>query len=115
MAAVEQLVPESVLQSVLVRLGRLPEPAQRLANACAILGDGAHLRHAAELAGLDPETAERAADALAAAHVLEPGEPLRFTHPLIATAVHADLPAFAPRPRAPARRRHAYRRQRTRR
>ena len=93
-AAIEQLVPESVLQSVLVRLGRLPDPAQQLAKACAILADGAHLRHAAALAGLDPETAERAADALAAAHVLEPGEPLRFTHPLIATAVHADLPVF---------------------
>jgi DNA-binding CsgD family transcriptional regulator len=93
-AAVEQLVPESVLQSVLVRLGRLSEPAQRLAGACAVLADGSRLRHAAALAGLDLEAAEQAADALAAARVLEPGEPLHFTHPLIATAVHADLPAF---------------------
>jgi DNA-binding CsgD family transcriptional regulator len=93
--AVERLVPESVLQSVLVRLGRLPEPAQRLADACAVLADGSRLRHAAALAGLDPETAERAADELAAAHILELGEPLRFGHPLIATAVHSDLPAFA--------------------
>jgi DNA-binding CsgD family transcriptional regulator len=94
-AAVERLVPESVLQSVLVRLARLPDLAQRLAGACAVLGDGASLRHAASLAGLEPEVAERTADALAAAHVLDPGEPLRFAHPLIATAVHADLPAFA--------------------
>jgi DNA-binding CsgD family transcriptional regulator len=93
-AAVERLVPESVLRSVLVRLARLPEAAQRLAGACAVLGDGARLRHAASLAGLAPEVAEQTADALAAAHVLDHGEPLRFAHPLIATAVHADLPAF---------------------
>jgi DNA-binding CsgD family transcriptional regulator len=103
-ASVERLVPESVLQSVLVRLGRLPEPAQRLADACAVLGDGARLRHAAALAELDSEAAGQAADALAAAHVLEPGEPLQFAHPLIATAVHSDLPAFA---RARAHRRAA--------
>jgi DNA-binding CsgD family transcriptional regulator len=94
-AAVERLVPESVLQSVLVRLARLPDSAQALAGACAVLGDGASLRHAASLARLAPEVAEQAADALAGAHVLDPGEPLRFAHPLIATAVHADLPAFA--------------------
>jgi DNA-binding CsgD family transcriptional regulator len=94
-AAVERLVPESVVQSVLVRLGRLTAPAQRLAEACAVLGDGSGLRHAATLAGLEPEAAERAADELAAAHVLAPGEPLRFAHPLIAAAIYSDLPAFA--------------------
>lgn len=94
-AAVERLVPESVLHSVLVRLARLPDVAQRLAGACAVLGDGATLRHAARLAEVDPEVAEETADALAAAHVFDPGEPLRFAHPLIATAVYADLPAFA--------------------
>jgi DNA-binding CsgD family transcriptional regulator len=94
-AAVERLVPESVVQSVLVRLGRLSAPEQRLADACAVLGDGSGLRHAAALAGLEPEVAERAADALAAAHVLDPGEPLRFAHPLIAAAIYTDLPAFA--------------------
>jgi DNA-binding CsgD family transcriptional regulator len=94
-AAVERLVPESVVQSVLVRLGRLPASAQRLADACAVLGDGSRLRHAAALAGLESEVAEHAADALAAAHVLDPGEPLRFTHPLIAAAIYSDLPAFA--------------------
>jgi hypothetical protein len=36
-----------------------------------------------------------AADRLVHPHIIEGGEPLRFTHPLIATAVHADLPAFA--------------------
>jgi DNA-binding CsgD family transcriptional regulator len=94
-AAVERLVPESVVQSVLVRLGRLSPPAQRLADACAVLGDGSRLRYAAALAELESEVAERAADALATAHVLDPGEPLRFAHPLIAAAIYSDLPAFA--------------------
>jgi DNA-binding NarL/FixJ family response regulator len=101
---VESLVPDSVLHSVLVRLARLGEPAEQLAGAVAVLGDRASLRQARLLAGLDAETAETAADALAEAHILEPGEPLRFAHPLIATAVQADIPAFA---RARAHRRAA--------
>jgi DNA-binding CsgD family transcriptional regulator len=92
---VVRLVPESVLRSVLVRLTRLGEHGQRLAGAIAVLGDGAALRHAGVLAELDSEAADRAADALARAHILDSGEPLRFTHPLIATAVHSDLPSFA--------------------
>jgi hypothetical protein len=39
--------------------------------------------------------AEKAADALAGARILAPGEPLSFTHPLIAASVVADIPAFA--------------------
>jgi DNA-binding CsgD family transcriptional regulator len=101
---VERLLPTTVLQSVLIRLARLGDDCQRLARALAVLGDRATLRHAAALAELDPQAAEEAADALARAHVLDPGEPLRFTHALIATAVDADLPAFA---RARAHRRAA--------
>lgn len=92
---VERLVPDTVLRSVLVRLGRLHADAHALAGAVAVLGDGAALVHAASLAELDAAAAADAADALAAAHLLAPGEPLRFTHPLIATAVHADLAPFA--------------------
>jgi DNA-binding CsgD family transcriptional regulator len=90
----EQLVPASVLHSLLMRLGRLGEDAQRVAEAVAILGD-TPLRRVAALAGIDALDAGRAADALAGATILAPGEPLRFAHPLIATAVRADLPAFA--------------------
>ena len=103
-ARVRSLVPDSVLHSVLVRLARLGEHAERLAGAVAVLGDRTTLRQARLLAGLDAEPAERAADALAGAHILDPGEPLRFTHPLIATSVHADISAFA---RARAHRRAA--------
>ena len=92
---VEGLVPASVLEAVLTRLRRLGEPARRIAAAAAVLGDGAVLHRVARLAQVEPATAEQAADALAAGHVLEPGEPLRFAHPLIARAVYADLPSFA--------------------
>lgn len=94
-AEVARLMPESVLRSVLLRLGRVPGEGPALAAAAAILSDGAPLARAAELAGLDEETAEQAADALARAHILEPGEPLRFTHPLIGAAIRDDQPALA--------------------
>jgi len=68
---VEALVPESVMRSVLVRLGRLADPAPALAAAAAVLGEGAPLRQAASLAGLDDGSAETAADTLAAAHILQ--------------------------------------------
>ena len=89
------LVPDSVLRSVLVRLARLGEPAERLAKAAAILGDGAPMRRARLLAGLDAEPAEMAADALASAHIMAPGDPLCFSHPLIAASVYAEIPEFA--------------------
>jgi DNA-binding CsgD family transcriptional regulator len=92
---VEELVPASVLHSLLSRLGRLGAGPQRIAEAVAVLGDRALLRHAAVLADLDPRAAEEAADALWKAGMLAPGEPLRFAHPLIATAVRSDLAAFA--------------------
>ena len=92
---VRSLLPESVARSVLLRLARLDEPAPALAAAAAVLGDGAELRHAALLARMDMTDAERAADTLAAAHVLQPGDPLAFTHSLIAAAVRSDMPAHA--------------------
>jgi DNA-binding CsgD family transcriptional regulator len=94
-AAVERLVPASVARAVLVRLARLPPSAQKLAVAVAILGAPVSLAGAAALAGMPVDAAEQAADSLALAHVLTAGEPLSFTHPLIGTAVYADIPAFA--------------------
>ncbi len=90
--AVAELAPESVLRSVLDRLARLPFAASALARALAVLGDGAQLRHAAALAELDVEEAASAADRLASVEILAPGEPLAFLHPLLRSAVYADLP-----------------------
>jgi predicted ATPase len=94
-ADVARLAPESVIRSVLMRMAGLPHQAPALAAAVAVLGDGASLRHSAVLADLDRQSAERAADTLAAAHILAPGEPLTFMHPLLGAAIHADLPALA--------------------
>jgi DNA-binding CsgD family transcriptional regulator len=94
-AEITELMPGSVLHSVLLRMAQVPGAGVALAAAAAILGDAAPLALAAELAGLDEETAEQAADALAHARILVPGEPLSFTHPLIGAAIRDDLPALA--------------------
>lgn len=94
-AEIAGLVPESVLHSVLLRLARVPGAGSSLATSVAILGDAVPLGRAATLAGLDEETAEQAADALAKARILAPGEPLSFTHPLIGAAIRDDMPALA--------------------
>ncbi|MDP8943007.1 MAG: AAA family ATPase [Actinomycetota bacterium] len=88
------LRPSGIAHSVLFRLGRLPPAAARLARTVAILGDGARLADAAELAGLDLETARGAADELADASILRAEETLSFIHPIVRAAVHADLPAL---------------------
>jgi DNA-binding CsgD family transcriptional regulator len=90
---VSELAPDAVLRAVLARLARLPEAAWSLARAVAVLGDGAELRHAAALAELDLPTAATAADALAAGEIFAPGEPLAFLHPLLRSAVYAEVPA----------------------
>ena len=90
--AVAQVAPPSVARSVARRLGRLPDPAGRLARATAILGSGARHRTAARLAGLDADAAQRAAGALAGAGILDAAT-LEFVHPLVRAAVLGDLAA----------------------
>lgn len=59
-------------RALAVRLSQLPPAAARLAEAVAILGDDADLRHGARLAGLDDENAAEAAAELVRADVLRP-------------------------------------------
>lgn len=87
------LAPRRVAQMVLVRISRLPPEAGQLARAVAILGDGAEPPLTAELAGLDPGAGREAADSLRRAAILDPGESLRFIHPLVRNAIYADLAA----------------------
>ena len=86
------LGPRSVARAVALRVAGLGPAAGELARAAAILGDGAQLRHAAALAGVDLADAAAAADELASIGVFEPGTPLRFVHPIVRTAVHDDIP-----------------------
>lgn len=93
-ARVRGMVPPGVLRSVLVRVGRMGEEALALARAVAVLGDGASLRLAAALAGLELSAAARAADRLAQAKILAGGEPLGFAHPMIASTLASDMGRF---------------------
>jgi DNA-binding CsgD family transcriptional regulator len=58
-----------------------------------VLGDDAQLRHVAALTGRAPDRVAAAADALAASDILRPVDAgaLRFAHPLLASAVYADV------------------------
>lgn len=98
--AVARAVPRSVAAAALVRITRLGDAALALAQAVAVLGDGAPLDLAARLAAHtagEHTTAEAAAtaDRLAGIGVLAPGLPLRFAHPLLGAAVHTDIPPVA--------------------
>ena len=83
--------PRELRRAVAVRLQGLPGPAVEVARALSVLGDATASRHVAALAGLKPETVEDAADTLAAADVLRPERPLSFVHPLVRTAIEADM------------------------
>jgi len=90
---VHQLVPERVTRTVLVRLARLSPAAQAVARAVVVLGDDADVALVAALAEIDAAAATRGADELRAAAILDPEATLRFTHPLVRTALAAELPA----------------------
>ena len=89
---VREMAPSSLGRAVLLRLARLPDPARRLARSVAVLGEDCDLLQAAALAEIDPDAAAGAADALAAAGILEAGPRVGFVHPLVRNAIHADLP-----------------------
>ncbi|MGH3030344.1 MAG: ATP-binding protein [Gaiellaceae bacterium] len=86
------LAPRSVSRSVLGRVGAMGPNAVALAKAVSLLDTDAELRHVASLASLDLGAAEIAADALTSVHILAPGRPLRFLHPIMRHAVYEDLP-----------------------
>jgi DNA-binding CsgD family transcriptional regulator len=96
-AVAVDVAPGTVARLILedVRRARDPEAAQALAGAVAVLDEDALLRHAAAIAGLTGAAAAAAADALADAGVLIPGDPLRFAHPLIREAIENAMPAGA--------------------
>jgi DNA-binding NarL/FixJ family response regulator len=92
-ARLETFGSDQVARALERQLARLPDGAGALARAAAVLGTGAPLRHAAHLARLDSPAAARAADALRAAGLLDPGPRLTLAHPLIAGTLYASVPA----------------------
>ena len=87
---VERIGARTVGRSIRLRLGRLPEPAARLARVLAVL-EQSDLQQAARLAELTEAHAADAADLLASAGIVDPGRPLRFIHPIVRAALYADL------------------------
>jgi DNA-binding CsgD family transcriptional regulator len=91
---VGSLAPGGVSAVVELRLARMPDAAGPLAEAIAVLGDGARAVSAAQLAGLDTESAGAAEAALVRAGILEDRDGLCFTHPLVrATVLHRISPS----------------------
>jgi DNA-binding CsgD family transcriptional regulator len=88
---IPRLSATSVGRAVRARVRRLPHGCIELARAVSVLGDGCELWLATRLAELDEAEAARAADALAAASILEPSRPLEFVHPLVRSSVYVEL------------------------
>ena len=91
--SVGRVAPERVAVAVLLRVGHLHPQATALARAVAVLGEQARLAMCAELAGVESRTATGLANGLVDLAVLVAGEPLRFVHPVVRTAIYEDLSA----------------------
>lgn len=85
------LVPRGVANTVLLRLSRQSPAAASLARAVSVLGDGAQVGDAARLAGLAEPDLEAAMASLVFTGILEAGGTVRFTHPILRTAIYGDL------------------------
>jgi DNA-binding CsgD family transcriptional regulator len=90
-ADLRKIVPRGVANAVLLRLARQPPPATALARALSVLGDGAQVGDAGQLAGITGTELEAAMEALVFAGVVDSGATVRFTHPILRTAIHEDL------------------------
>jgi DNA-binding CsgD family transcriptional regulator len=89
-ADVERIGAQTVGRSIRLRLRRLPDAAERLARALAILEQG-ELHQVARLAGVDAAEAAAAVELLIDSGILEPGRPLTFTHPIVLSGLYSDL------------------------
>lgn len=89
--SVRQQAPERVAQLVLARIGRLSAEAGAAARSLAVLGDDTEPRLVFELAGLDPDSGNRAMDELRAAAIFGPDSAARFIHPLVRNAVYTGI------------------------
>ncbi|ADB49557.1 helix-turn-helix transcriptional regulator [Conexibacter woesei] len=94
-ARVARLGPSVVAQAVLLRLSEQPPAATALVRALAVLGDGAAVGEAAQLAELGEQDAANAADLLVALGLLQAAPRLEFAHPIVREAVYADIGASA--------------------
>jgi DNA-binding CsgD family transcriptional regulator/tetratricopeptide (TPR) repeat protein len=87
---VDRIGAGTVARSIRLRLGRLPDRADRLARALAIL-EQSDLLTASRLAELDEASAADAAELLVTAEIVERGRPLTFVHPIVQSAIYSEL------------------------
>jgi DNA-binding CsgD family transcriptional regulator len=90
-ARVASLASVGLQRAVLIRLTSLGVDAVAVARATAVLGTDAPVSQVAALAGMPVDSAADVAQALQRVDVLAPGARLSFRHPLLRTAVLADL------------------------
>jgi ATP/maltotriose-dependent transcriptional regulator MalT len=90
---VAEVYPPAVQRWVTATLHRVSEPAQSLAQAVAVLGDGTTVELAAKLGAIAAPAATAAVSELVHVGLLADGVPLRFRHPLLGSAVRESLPA----------------------
>src|ERR1700756_4864521 len=88
---VGSIVPRGVASAVLLRLARLPAPAGALARALSVLGEGAQVDDAVQLSRIASGDMDAAMLGLVAAGVVEPGGTIRFTHPIVRSAIYDDI------------------------
>ena len=85
------VVPDRVGRFIEARLAAGDDSAHRLAAAVAVLGEGATLRAASRLAGLDRDAGVEAARWLTDAGILDDGPAIAFRHPIVRSAVYGAL------------------------
>src|SRR5213076_813173 len=86
----ERIGPRTVGRSLRRRLGRLPAPALRLAEALSVLGES-DLSTAARLAKLDEDVAAEAAEQLVSAAVIQAASSLTFVHAIVREGIYSEL------------------------
>ncbi len=91
---IQAIVPDAVRDWVTARLESMPPPARAVAEAVAVLDEGASVARISRLAGLDPEVILGAADELALVGLLAPGSSPAFAQPMLGTAIRASLAPF---------------------
>jgi len=89
--AIIELGSKAVSRTVQVRLARLRPEVHRIAEAAAVLGDGASFRVVARLAEVDEGAAYEAVATLYRLDILCPEERIEFVHPLVRAAIYEDL------------------------
>jgi DNA-binding CsgD family transcriptional regulator len=91
--AVTTMGPSAVSRSVMFRLSRLGPTELQVAQAVAVLSEGASVADVAALTGLEDSDVARATGELARVEILRRDPPLGFVHPLVLEAVYREQSA----------------------